>query len=139
MPDKLQEKLEWELLKRGLSQAVDSAAASLSSAADETLDSLERRLLGKESPKSEDALDRVREHYGVSPQAPEPNVDPLEKVRAQLEALKAQKGAVKEAVPETPRETAPPVNDALAQAKAQLEALKKARNSPDNEPKKRTL
>ena len=59
-PASLKERLEWELLKRGIAQAADSALANLEDA-----------LFGKEGvpPQvSTDALSRVREHL----QLPEP-------------------------------------------------------------------
>jgi hypothetical protein len=145
MGDSLQEKLEWELLKKGLGQVVDRAAASISEAADSSLDSLERRLLGKagENPESGDALERVRQHYGVTTKPSEgpTTEDPLLKVRAQLEALKKERGTstipVETPAPEPPKPA--PLNDPLAQARAQLEEMKKARNSPPPGPVKRTL
>ncbi len=121
-PASLKERLEWEILKRGLAQAADSA-----------LDNLEHALFGKEGVPQEsgtDALSRVREHMQISPQAPAPATDPLEQTRAQLRTLKEQlqRG---EPVPASP-EAAPPApatDDALARARVELEALKKARNT----------
>lgn len=145
MAEKLQEKLEWELLKRGLSHAVDTAASRLSEAADEAMSSLEKSLL-REGPAPTDALDNVRGHYGVPPEAAPKAEDPLEKVKAQLEAMKKER-AERGTVPETPAAavvSAAPVprpDDPVARAKAQLEELKKARNAPVSEtpPVKRTL
>ena len=130
-PAGLKERLEWEILKRGLAQAADSA-----------LDNLEVALFGKEGvpqDDSGDALSRVRAHMQINPPEPTPAADPLEQTRAQLRALKEQfqRG---EPVPTGPEAPPPPpvLTDPLAKARAELEALKKARTVP-TPPAKKTL
>lgn len=114
--DALQEaksRAELEILKRGLSQAADSA-----------LDSLERQLFGKIGGAEEalwsieDPLERIRAQYNVGTPAPPPD-DPVARYRAELEALK------KGQTPTSTVQSAP--TDPLAEARAKLAELKKAR------------
>jgi hypothetical protein len=132
-PASLKERVEWELLKRGIAQAADSA-----------LDNLEVALFGKEGVPKEtslDALSRVRAHMQLPEPPTTPAIDALEQTRAQLKTLKEQlgRGDSPEAAPEvtpTPPSAAP--EDPLAKARAQLEAIKKARSQPAV-PVKKTL
>ncbi|HND32022.1 MAG TPA: hypothetical protein PKY30_06345 [Myxococcota bacterium] len=131
-PASLKERLEWEILKRGLAQAADSA-----------LDNLEHALFGKDGVPEEsgvDALTRVREHMQMAKPDAAPAADPLEQTRAQLRALKEQlqRGEPLPAGPEVPAPPPPSPEDPLAKARAELEALKKARTTPPP-PVKKTL
>ncbi len=130
----LKERVEWELLKRGIAQAADSA-----------LDNLESALFGKDGVPKEtslDALSRVRAHMQLPEPPATPAADPLEQTRAQLKSLKEQlrRGDSADAEPEAasaPSSSSSP-EDPVAKARAQLEALKKARREP-SVPVKKTL
>ena len=126
----LRERLEWELLKRGLAQAADGA-----------LDAVERSLFGRvggaeEAERglaAESALERVRAQYGVEKQAPgttrqdiDQTTDRIrEQARAYLTGPEAGKAAGKVA----------PAEDPVERARAQLAELKRAmKKDPEKGP-----